>query len=64
MQIINTQLTIDRLNQDYNWLEAHEMPQMCKDILDAINTIVYLEKELKTANTYVNNYKKALEALK
>lgn len=57
-------IIIEKLNQDYNWLEAHEMKQMKHDVLDAINTIIYLDKELKSANIYVNNYKKALEALK
>lgn len=57
-------IIIEKLNQDYNWLEAHEMEQMKHDVLDAINTIIYLDKELKSANIYVNNYKKALEALK
>lgn len=56
-------ITIEKLKQDYNWLEAHEMNNMAADILDAINTIVYLEKELNTANIYVNNYRKAFEAL-
>ena len=57
-------IIIDKLNQDYNWLEMHEMEQMKHDILDAINTIIYLNKELESAKIFVNNYKKALEALK
>ena len=57
-------IIIEKLNQDYNWLEAHEMEQMKHDILDAINTIIYLNKELESTKIFANNYKKALEALK
>lgn len=55
---------LEKLNQDYNWLKTHEMDNMATDILDAMNTIVYLNKELETANIYVNNYRKAFDALK
>lgn len=61
---MNINITIEKLKQDYNWLEAHEMEQMKYDVLDAINTIIYLNKELESAKIYVNNYKKALEAIK
>lgn len=61
---MDTKPLLEKLNQDYNWLEAHEMEQMKHDVLDAINTIIYLNKELESAKIYVNNYKKALEGLK
>ena len=61
---MDTKPLLEKLNQDYNWLKTHEMDNMATDILDAMNTIIYLEKELNTANIFVNNYIKAFDALK
>ena len=54
---MDTKPLLEKLNQNYNWLKTHEMDSMATNILDAMNTIIYLEKELETANVYVNNFK-------
>lgn len=56
--------TVDALNKDYDWLVAHEMGVMAKDILDGVNTIIYLNQEVEKSKIYINNYRKAFDAIK